>query len=244
MPASSSDLPTNHTGKLFGDVYITLTRVIDTITPAAGLWSWVGKSFSYLFKLAPLLWWALPAKNLACKETPGEDTASGGEATPPGTAGTDPKRPTEKAAGEPSKQAAKNKAQEKAKGHQTPNPTQKGRRKAEQKPRDRELNAQNEMAPNADEKAEARNRSPARLVWRLALGAETASGEQQTTERRAKQHKGPPPKKAPDRDNKTPENNKELILYHTTDAYSKDQENTPVYCNPCVSPADLETVRL
>ncbi|KAJ9049463.1 hypothetical protein DSO57_1024168 [Entomophthora muscae] len=65
MPASAPDLPTNHTGKLFGIVYITLTGVIDTIIPAAGPWSWVGKSASYLLKLAPLLWWALPAKNLA-----------------------------------------------------------------------------------------------------------------------------------------------------------------------------------
>ncbi|KAJ9083564.1 hypothetical protein DSO57_1033473, partial [Entomophthora muscae] len=47
------------------DVYITLTGVIVTIILATGLWSWVGKSFSYLFKLAPLLWWALPAKDLA-----------------------------------------------------------------------------------------------------------------------------------------------------------------------------------
>ncbi|KAJ9077840.1 hypothetical protein DSO57_1012878 [Entomophthora muscae] len=65
MPASSPSLPTDHTSKLFGIVYITLTGVIETIILAAGLWSWVGKSFSYLFKLAPLLWWALPAKNLA-----------------------------------------------------------------------------------------------------------------------------------------------------------------------------------
>ncbi|KAJ9066278.1 hypothetical protein DSO57_1011151 [Entomophthora muscae] len=65
MPAFSPDLPTDYTGKLFGIVYITLTGVIDTITPVAGLWFWVGKFASYLFKLAPLLWWALPAKNLA-----------------------------------------------------------------------------------------------------------------------------------------------------------------------------------
>ncbi|KAJ9048005.1 hypothetical protein DSO57_1039397 [Entomophthora muscae] len=65
IPASSPNLPTNHPGKLFGIVYITLTGVIDTIIPAAGLWSWVGKSASYLLKLAPLLWWALPPKNLA-----------------------------------------------------------------------------------------------------------------------------------------------------------------------------------
>ncbi|KAJ9059982.1 hypothetical protein DSO57_1035762 [Entomophthora muscae] len=65
IPAFSPDLLTDHTGKLFGIVYITLTGVIDTIILAAGPWSWVGKSFSYLFKLAPLLWWALPAKHLA-----------------------------------------------------------------------------------------------------------------------------------------------------------------------------------
>ncbi|KAJ9071885.1 hypothetical protein DSO57_1032758 [Entomophthora muscae] len=65
MPTSLPDLPTNHTGKLFGIVYITLTGVVDTIIPAAGPWSWVGKSASYLLKLAPILWWALPARNPA-----------------------------------------------------------------------------------------------------------------------------------------------------------------------------------
>ncbi|KAJ9076978.1 hypothetical protein DSO57_1021165 [Entomophthora muscae] len=72
MPASSPDLLTNHTGKLFGIVYITLTGVIDTIIPVTGPWSWVKKSASYLFKLAPLLWWALPTKNLA-RVTPEND---------------------------------------------------------------------------------------------------------------------------------------------------------------------------
>ncbi|KAJ9082272.1 hypothetical protein DSO57_1006057 [Entomophthora muscae] len=62
MPASSPNLPTNHSGKLFGIVYIALTGVIDTIIPAVGPWSWVGKSASYLLKLAPLLWWSLPTK--------------------------------------------------------------------------------------------------------------------------------------------------------------------------------------
>ncbi|KAJ9060721.1 hypothetical protein DSO57_1027935 [Entomophthora muscae] len=65
MPASLPDLPTNHTGKLFGIMYITLTGVVDTILPAASPWSWVGKSASYLLKLAPILWWALPARNPA-----------------------------------------------------------------------------------------------------------------------------------------------------------------------------------
>ncbi|KAJ9088529.1 hypothetical protein DSO57_1022254 [Entomophthora muscae] len=37
IPASSPDLPTDHTGKLFGIVYITLKGGIDTIILAAGL---------------------------------------------------------------------------------------------------------------------------------------------------------------------------------------------------------------
>ncbi|KAJ9082311.1 hypothetical protein DSO57_1005761 [Entomophthora muscae] len=41
MPASSPDLPTNHTSKLFGIVYITLTGMVDIIVPAAGPWSWL-----------------------------------------------------------------------------------------------------------------------------------------------------------------------------------------------------------
>ncbi|KAJ9056800.1 hypothetical protein DSO57_1029309 [Entomophthora muscae] len=65
MPAFLPDLPTDHTGKLFEIVYIILPGVIDTIISAADPWSWVRESFSYLFKLAPLLWWALPAKILA-----------------------------------------------------------------------------------------------------------------------------------------------------------------------------------
>ncbi|KAJ9060632.1 hypothetical protein DSO57_1028766 [Entomophthora muscae] len=69
MPASLPDLPTDHTGKLFGIVYITFTEVIDTIIPTAGLWSWVEKSVSYLFKLDPLLWWALPT-NTPAQVTP------------------------------------------------------------------------------------------------------------------------------------------------------------------------------
>ncbi|KAJ9072032.1 hypothetical protein DSO57_1031383 [Entomophthora muscae] len=43
MPASSPDLPTDHTDKLFGIVYITLMGVSDTIIPAACPWSWVKK---------------------------------------------------------------------------------------------------------------------------------------------------------------------------------------------------------
>ncbi|KAJ9058524.1 hypothetical protein DSO57_1011464 [Entomophthora muscae] len=55
MSASATKLPLDHTNKLFGILYIALTGVIDTIVPAAVLWLWVGKSMSYLIKLAPIL---------------------------------------------------------------------------------------------------------------------------------------------------------------------------------------------
>ncbi|KAJ9055376.1 hypothetical protein DSO57_1004580 [Entomophthora muscae] len=63
MPSSAAELLLDHTNKLFGILYITLTVVIDTIVPATGLWSWVGKSMCYLVKLAPIFWWALPTQS-------------------------------------------------------------------------------------------------------------------------------------------------------------------------------------
>ncbi|KAJ9084277.1 hypothetical protein DSO57_1026151 [Entomophthora muscae] len=76
IPASLPSLPTDHTGKLFGIVYITLTGVIVTIIPAAGLWSWVGKYFIYLFMLAFLLWWALPAKKPSLSDPQNQQAAA------------------------------------------------------------------------------------------------------------------------------------------------------------------------
>ncbi|KAJ9052916.1 hypothetical protein DSO57_1029311 [Entomophthora muscae] len=67
MPASAAKLPLDHTNKLFGIVYITLIGVTDTIVPAAGPWLWLGKSMSYLIKLAPILWWALPTQSATCQ---------------------------------------------------------------------------------------------------------------------------------------------------------------------------------
>ncbi|KAJ9078952.1 hypothetical protein DSO57_1001167 [Entomophthora muscae] len=67
MPAFAAELPLDHTNKLFGTVYITLTGVIDTIVPDTGPWLWVGKSMSYLIKLAPILWWALPTQSSTCQ---------------------------------------------------------------------------------------------------------------------------------------------------------------------------------
>ncbi|KAJ9062054.1 hypothetical protein DSO57_1014903 [Entomophthora muscae] len=67
IPSSAAKLPLDHTNKLFGIVYITLTGVIDTIVPTASPWLWVGKSMSYLIKLASILWWALPTQSATCQ---------------------------------------------------------------------------------------------------------------------------------------------------------------------------------
>ncbi|KAJ9063397.1 hypothetical protein DSO57_1000725 [Entomophthora muscae] len=44
-----------------GIAYITLAGSVDTMVPATGPWALVGQSASYLIKLTPLLWWALPS---------------------------------------------------------------------------------------------------------------------------------------------------------------------------------------
>ncbi|KAJ9078327.1 hypothetical protein DSO57_1007624 [Entomophthora muscae] len=47
--------------QLFGVLYITLTGLVDSVVPNSGPWSLLGRSVSYIIKLAPILWWALPA---------------------------------------------------------------------------------------------------------------------------------------------------------------------------------------
>ncbi|KAJ9049227.1 hypothetical protein DSO57_1026828 [Entomophthora muscae] len=44
-----------------GISYITLAELVNTMVLVAGPWALVGQSASYLIKLAPLLWWALPS---------------------------------------------------------------------------------------------------------------------------------------------------------------------------------------
>ncbi|KAJ9050967.1 hypothetical protein DSO57_1009055 [Entomophthora muscae] len=48
--------------QIFGVMYITLTSLIDSMVPASQPWALLGKSLSYIVKLAPILWWALPAR--------------------------------------------------------------------------------------------------------------------------------------------------------------------------------------
>ncbi|KAJ9054817.1 hypothetical protein DSO57_1010231 [Entomophthora muscae] len=46
--------------QLFGVLYITLTGLMDSVILNSGPWSLLGQSVSYIIKLAPILWWALP----------------------------------------------------------------------------------------------------------------------------------------------------------------------------------------
>ncbi|KAJ9053827.1 hypothetical protein DSO57_1020422 [Entomophthora muscae] len=47
--------------QVFGVMYITLTGLIDSMVPTSRPWAVLGKLLSYIVKLAPILWWALPA---------------------------------------------------------------------------------------------------------------------------------------------------------------------------------------
>ncbi|KAJ9065892.1 hypothetical protein DSO57_1015125 [Entomophthora muscae] len=47
--------------QLFGVLCITLTGLMDSMVPNSGPWSLLIKFVSYIIKLAPILWWALPA---------------------------------------------------------------------------------------------------------------------------------------------------------------------------------------
>ncbi|KAJ9088305.1 hypothetical protein DSO57_1024442 [Entomophthora muscae] len=47
--------------QLFGVLYITLMGMVYTMMPNSGPWSLLERSVSYIIKLAPILWWALPS---------------------------------------------------------------------------------------------------------------------------------------------------------------------------------------
>ncbi|KAJ9052429.1 hypothetical protein DSO57_1034168 [Entomophthora muscae] len=49
--------------QLFEVLYITLTGLVDSVVPNSGPWSLLSQSLSYIIKLAPILWWALPASS-------------------------------------------------------------------------------------------------------------------------------------------------------------------------------------
>ncbi|KAJ9049318.1 hypothetical protein DSO57_1025740 [Entomophthora muscae] len=57
-PTAAAKTPST---QLFGVLYITLTGLVDSVVPNSGPWSILRQSVSYIIKLAPILWWALPA---------------------------------------------------------------------------------------------------------------------------------------------------------------------------------------
>ncbi|KAJ9089304.1 hypothetical protein DSO57_1014258 [Entomophthora muscae] len=60
-PQESVDANESTSTQIFGVMYITLTGLIDSMVPVSRPWALLGKLLSYIVKLAPILWWALPA---------------------------------------------------------------------------------------------------------------------------------------------------------------------------------------
>ncbi|KAJ9067944.1 hypothetical protein DSO57_1033761 [Entomophthora muscae] len=50
--------------QFLGVLYLALTGLIDSALPAAGPWAVAGKALSYLVKLGPIIWWAMPVPAL------------------------------------------------------------------------------------------------------------------------------------------------------------------------------------
>ncbi|KAJ9063689.1 hypothetical protein DSO57_1038297 [Entomophthora muscae] len=61
LPTSDS---TVQSSQFLGVLYLALTGLIDSALPAAGPWAVAGKAFSYLVKLGPIIWWAIPVPAL------------------------------------------------------------------------------------------------------------------------------------------------------------------------------------
>ncbi|KAJ9061778.1 hypothetical protein DSO57_1017191 [Entomophthora muscae] len=63
-----STLPTSDAAGLnsqfLGMLYLVLTGLIESALPAAGPWAVAGKALSYLVKLDPIIWWAIPVPAL------------------------------------------------------------------------------------------------------------------------------------------------------------------------------------
>ncbi|KAJ9061180.1 hypothetical protein DSO57_1023093 [Entomophthora muscae] len=55
---------TGQSSQFLGVLYLVLTGFIDSALPAAGPWAVAGKALSYLVKLGPIIWWAMPVPAL------------------------------------------------------------------------------------------------------------------------------------------------------------------------------------
>ncbi|KAJ9074723.1 hypothetical protein DSO57_1003778 [Entomophthora muscae] len=75
LPMEPSTAAETTSTQIFGVLYITLTGLMDYMVPNSGPWSLLRQSVSYIIKLAPILWWALPAGLASpCPEPPNAST--------------------------------------------------------------------------------------------------------------------------------------------------------------------------
>ncbi|KAJ9085528.1 hypothetical protein DSO57_1012989 [Entomophthora muscae] len=66
-PTISTPLTSDASGQssqFLGVLYLALTGLIDSALPAAGPWAVAEKALSYLVKLGPIIWWAMPVPAL------------------------------------------------------------------------------------------------------------------------------------------------------------------------------------
>ncbi|KAJ9056021.1 hypothetical protein DSO57_1037396 [Entomophthora muscae] len=52
--------------QLFGVFYLTLAGLVNSMVPTNRPWALLRKLFSYIVKLAPILWWALSSGPVGC----------------------------------------------------------------------------------------------------------------------------------------------------------------------------------
>ncbi|KAJ9076726.1 hypothetical protein DSO57_1023472 [Entomophthora muscae] len=63
--------------QIFGVMYITPTGLIDSMVPVSRPWAILGKLLSYIVKLAPIFWWALPTEPAGCLPASSQEPPSG-----------------------------------------------------------------------------------------------------------------------------------------------------------------------
>ncbi|KAJ9050195.1 hypothetical protein DSO57_1016696 [Entomophthora muscae] len=51
---------TGQSSQFLGVLYLALIGLIDSSLPVVGPWAVTGKALSYLVKLGPIIWWAMP----------------------------------------------------------------------------------------------------------------------------------------------------------------------------------------
>ncbi|KAJ9049022.1 hypothetical protein DSO57_1028798 [Entomophthora muscae] len=55
---------TDQSSQFLGVLYLALTGLIGSALPVSGPWAVAGKALSYLVKLGPIIWWAMPVPSL------------------------------------------------------------------------------------------------------------------------------------------------------------------------------------